>query len=55
MKYQIADSEPHDERTLRQAIEVQWEGLQESSLRRFIEHITTVMREIIDAGGAHSH
>jgi transposase len=55
MKYKIADSEPHDERTLRQAIEVQWEDLQQSTIRHFIEHITTVMREIIDAEGGHSH
>jgi transposase len=55
MKYRTAAAEPHDAHSLEAAIEEAWEDLEQSTIRHYIEHMTTVMREIIEAEGGHSH
>jgi transposase len=55
MKYMIAAAEPHDTDSLQAAILDAWENLSQGTIRYFIEHIATVMKEIIAAEGGHSH
>jgi transposase len=55
MKRSIATHEPHDYDTLEAAIFSAWEDLTQITIRHFIDHITTVMKEIIAADGGHSH
>jgi transposase len=55
MKYHIAGDEPHDADSLEEAIESAWESLAQVTIQHFMEHMTTVMREIIAADGGHSH
>ena len=55
MKRSIAMHEPHDYDTLEAAIFSAWQDLTQITIRHFIDHVTTVMKEIIAANGGHSH
>ena len=55
MKRSIATHEPHDYDTLEAAIFSAWQDLTQITIRHFIDHVTTVMKEIIAANGGHSH
>jgi transposase len=55
MKHTIAGYEPHDAASLEEALREAWGNLEQTTVRHFMEHTKTVMREIIEAGGGHSH
>ena len=55
MTRSIATHEPHDYDTLEAAIFSAWQDLTQITIRHFIDHVTTVMKEIIAANGGHSH
>lgn len=55
MKRTAAAYEPHDAETLEEAIRDTWENLGQVTIRHYMEHIGTVMEEIIAANGGHSH
>ena len=55
MKHTVAGHEPHDYDSLEVAIHDAWEKLCQTTIRHYIDHVSTVMREIIAAEGGHSH
>ena len=55
MKHMVAGHEPHDAATLEDAIRESWEDLAQTTVAHFVDHIGTVMQEIISARGGNSH
>jgi transposase len=55
MKHTVAGHEPHDAATLEEALRDAWDNLSQTTIRHFIDHIGSVMREIIAAQGGNSH
>ena len=55
MKHTVAAREPHDYETLEAAILAAWDDLPQTTIRHFIDHIKSVMEEIIAADGGQSH
>jgi len=55
MKHIVAARQPHDRATLEAAIREAWDSLTQTTIRHFIKHVNTVMKEIIMANGGHSH
>ena len=51
MKHSVAAREPHNYETLQAA----WDELPQTTIRHFIDHINSVIEEIIAADGGHSH
>src|SRR5262249_33498941 len=55
MKHHIASCEPHDRRSLEAAIRDAWDALTQTTIQHFINHVNSVMAEIIAAEGGQSH
>jgi len=55
MKHSVAAREPHDYETLEAAILAAWDELPQTTIRHFIDHVNSVIEEIIAADGGHSH
>ena len=55
MKLKVVACEPHHCDSLVAAIEEAWGDLEQTTTQHAVSHMTTVMSEIIDAEGGHSH
>ena len=55
MEHSVAAREPHNYETLQAAILAAWDELPQTTILRFIDHINSVIEEIIAADGGHSH
>jgi transposase len=55
MKHAVAGYEPHDAASLEAAILEAWGNLSQNTIHHFMEHVPTVMEEIIAAKGGNSH
>jgi hypothetical protein len=55
MKHIVAAREAHDFETLEAAILAAWDELPQATIRHFIDHVNSVIEEIIAADGGQSH
>jgi transposase len=51
LKHTVAAAQPHDHKSLEAALRKAWDSLEQQTICHFIDHIGTVMGEIVAAGG----